>query len=116
MAGGSWGNDRLETTYREARAVARQPDITIYTELQYTDAQMASKTISLKEETYDRLARAKGDEESFSDVIDRLLRARETEHPLYELVGLCSETELEALRTRSHAFREDVGDRMGRPT
>lgn len=42
---------------------------------------MPSKTISVKQETYERLARSKGDGERFSDVIDRLLRA-EDDHPL----------------------------------
>lgn len=73
---------------------------------------MASKTISLKEDTYNRLARAKGPDESFSDVIDRLLGTREDEHPLYELVGLVDEEELAALQARSRAFRDGVEDRM----
>ena len=72
---------------------------------------MTSKTISLSEDTYNRLARVKGEDESFSDVIDRLLG--EDEHPLYELVGLLDEDEVEALRERSDAFRADVDDRLG---
>lgn len=71
---------------------------------------MASKTISLSEETYNRLARAKGDDESFSDVVDRLLG--EDEHPLYDLVGLLNEKEIERVRNRSSAFRADVDDRL----
>lgn len=77
---------------------------------------MSSRTISVKEETYDRLARAKGEEESFSDVIDRLLGTRETEHPLHELIGLGGADDLERLRARSRTFREDVEDRLGRGT
>lgn len=42
----------------------------------YTDTQISSKTISLKEETYNRLDRAKGADESVSDAIDRLLGAQ----------------------------------------
>lgn len=80
------------------------------TECKCTDTQMASKTISLKEETYDRLDRAKAEDESFSDVIDRLLR--EGDHPLSELVGLLEGEELAALRNRSREFRESVDRRM----
>lgn len=72
---------------------------------------MTSKTVSLKEETYRRLARAKGEGESFSDVIDRLLR--EEEHPLYGLVGLLDEERVEEVRERSRRFRESVDERMG---
>lgn len=71
---------------------------------------MGSKTISLKEETYVRLKRAKGEDESFSDVIDRLLG--EERHPLYDLVGLLDETEAERARERSRVFREDVDTRL----
>lgn len=72
---------------------------------------MASKTISLSESTYERLARAKGPDESFSDVINRLLR--EEDHPLYGLVGLLDEEELKRARERTEAFRGDVDDRLG---
>lgn len=72
---------------------------------------MASKTISLSEDTYNRLSRAKGEDESFSDVIDRLLG--EDEHPLYDLVGLLDEENVEKLRDRSDEFRAGVDDRMG---
>ncbi|MEF8825159.1 MAG: antitoxin VapB family protein [Halapricum sp.] len=71
---------------------------------------MSSKTISLKEETYERLRRAKGEGESFSDVIDRLLG--DDGHPLYGLVGLLDGEEVDRLRERSRAFREDVNSRM----
>lgn len=75
---------------------------------------MSSKTISLKDVTYERLSREKGEDESFSDVIDRLLGTADAEHPLYGLIGLCDETEGETLRTRSAAFRESVDSRMER--
>lgn len=71
---------------------------------------MASKTISLKEETYERLRREKSDDESFSDVIDRFLE--EDEHPLYGLVGLADDDEVTQIRARSQSFREDVDERM----
>jgi predicted CopG family antitoxin len=50
---------------------------------------LPSKTICLFEDTYNRLERTKGEDESFSDVIIRLLG--EDEHPIYELVGLLDE-------------------------
>jgi predicted CopG family antitoxin len=74
---------------------------------------MTSKTISLKEETYRRLARSKGEGESFSDVIDRLLRQEgDEEHPLYGLIGLLDEEDADALRDRAREFRADVDDRL----
>lgn len=75
---------------------------------------MTSKTISLREDTYDRLRRARGEDESFSDVVDRLLRGDESrEHPLHELVGLLDDEEIERLRERSQTFREGVDARLG---
>jgi predicted CopG family antitoxin len=72
---------------------------------------MSSKTISLKKETYERLRREKGDDESFSDVIDRFLD--EEEHPLYGLVGLAEDAEVERIREDARSFRADVDSRMG---
>ena len=71
---------------------------------------MSSKTISLKEETYERLRREKSEGESFSDVIDRFLN--EEEHPLYGLVGLAEDDEVARIRASSQAFREDVDGRI----
>jgi len=71
---------------------------------------MSSKTISLKEETYERLRREKAEDESFSDVIDRFLN--EEEHPLYGLVGLAEDDEVERIREESRSFREDVDGRI----
>lgn len=68
-----------------------------------------SKTISVKQETYERRSRSKGEGESFSDVIDRLLRA-EDEHPLYQLVGALDESNADELRERARGFREDVDE------
>lgn len=75
---------------------------------------MPSKTISLKDETYERLAMAKGADESFSDVIDRLLDPEP--HPLHDLVGLLDEEEVDALRERASSFRSEVNDRMAPDT
>jgi len=72
---------------------------------------MSSKTISLKEETYNQLDRAKGPDESFSDVIDRLLDVQQDRHPLSDLVGL--DVDVDAVRHRSETFRDDVDQRMG---
>ena len=72
---------------------------------------MSSKTISLKEETYNQLNRAKGPDESFSDVIDRLLDVQQDRHPLSDLVGL--DVDVDAVRHRSETFRDDVDQRMG---
>jgi len=71
---------------------------------------MSSKTISLKEETYERLRREKGENESFSDVIDRFLG--EEEHPLYGLVGLAEDDQISRIQATSRSFRDDVNERM----
>lgn len=72
---------------------------------------MTHKTISLSEDTYNRLSRAKGEDESFSDAIDRLLV--EAEPPLYDLIDLLDEEDVEALRDRSDEFRVGVDGRIG---
>lgn len=73
---------------------------------------MGSKTISIKESTYDRLESLKGTDESFSDTIDRLVDARNGPHPLFDLVGLLDEQELEQIREHSQRFRADLDERM----
>jgi predicted CopG family antitoxin len=73
---------------------------------------MGSKTVSLREETYDRLERAKGDDESFSDVIDRLLRT--DDQPLGGIVGILSDEEAARLREHSRAFRAEADERLAR--
>ncbi|AWB27020.1 antitoxin VapB family protein [Halococcoides cellulosivorans] len=72
---------------------------------------MPRRTISLDAETYDRLRREKTDDESFSDVIDRLLG---DEEPLADLVGLVTDAEADRVRAHSDQFREDVTDRFDR--
>lgn len=71
---------------------------------------MGSKTISLREETYDRLERTKGEDESFSDAIDRLLGTED--QPLEGIVGILTDDQAERLRERSRAFRDDVDERL----
>lgn len=73
---------------------------------------MSSKNISIREDVYRALQNAKGDDESFSDVIERLLEAREGDHPLYGLVGVLDEGDVERARERSKRFRESVDERM----
>src|SRR2546426_8544036 len=55
---------------------------------------MATKTISITREAYDRLKARKGPEESFSDVILRLTDRR----PLAESAGMLSKTSVRAMR------------------
>jgi predicted CopG family antitoxin len=74
---------------------------------------MSSKNISVREDVYRALQNAKGDDESFSDVIERLLEAREGDHPLYGLVGVLDEEGAERVRERSDRFRESVDERLG---
>lgn len=78
----------------------------------YTDTQMGSKTISITDATYDRLRAVKGSDESFSDVINRLLDAGDDDHALTELVGLVTEAELKRIKDRSATIRSELDDRF----
>lgn len=75
---------------------------------------MSSKNISLREDVYEELKREKADDESFSDVVSRLLSVRHEEelHPLYGLVGMLNDEEAEEVRDRVGEFREDVSEEM----
>lgn len=73
---------------------------------------MGSKTISIGDDTYHRLSERKGPDESFTDVINRLLEADSGSHPLADLVGLVDEEQLEAIRRRSTAFRNSMDARF----
>jgi predicted CopG family antitoxin len=42
----------------------------------YTDIHMTSKNLAIREEVYDKLLEAKKGDESFSDVIERLLEGK----------------------------------------
>lgn len=77
---------------------------------------MGSKNISIRDEVYAALKEAKGADESFSEVIERLLAARSGDHPLYGLVGVLDEDEAGRVRERAAAFRESVDEGMGRST
>lgn len=75
---------------------------------------MSSKNISIREDIYRKLKRAKAEDESFSDAIDRLLASRSEEHPLYDLVGILDADEAERVRERAAKFREQFDEEMER--
>ena len=54
---------------------------------------MASKTITISEDAYERLKSLKEEDESFSDVINKLTRDRS----LLEIAGILSEDEADEL-------------------
>ncbi len=74
---------------------------------------MGSKNVSLREDVYRRLKEEKDDDESFSEVVERLLDRGD--HPLYELVGTLDDEEVERIRERTEEFRRSVDEGMGRP-
>ncbi|MFB6308310.1 MAG: antitoxin VapB family protein [Haloarculaceae archaeon] len=77
---------------------------------------MGSKNISVREDVYRALKNARGDDESFSDVIERLVIQAEGEHPLYRLVGTLDESDAERVRERAERFREEMDEGMDRQT
>lgn len=77
---------------------------------------MSSKNVSLREDIYRELEAAKGPDESFSDVIERLLATEEGEHPLEALVGILDEEEAARVREKSRSFRESLDEDMARHT
>ena len=54
---------------------------------------MASKTITISEDAYERLKSLKEEDESFSDVINKITRERS----LLEIAGILSEDEADEL-------------------
>ena len=66
-------------------------------------AYMATKTISITREAYDRLRARKRPEESFSDVILRLTDRR----PLAEYAGMLRKTSVKAMRKAIDDARRD---------
>lgn len=73
---------------------------------------MSSKNISVRDDIYRALKNEKREDESFSEVIDRLLARREGEHPLYDLVGILDDEQADRLREKSAEFRDNVDERM----
>ncbi len=68
--------------------------------------------MSLREDVYDMLKAEKAEGESFSDVVERVLRDDTGEHPLSDLVGAFDEGERELVDERRRRFREDVENRV----
>jgi len=66
---------------------------------------MSTKTISIRDDTYDLLKNAKREGESFSDVIDRLLAKEKGNMSVY-FGALKDEEILEGLKEDSRKIRE----------
>ncbi len=64
---------------------------------------MATKTISITREAYDRLRSRKGPHESFSDVVLRLTERR----PLAEYAGMLSKSSVRAIREAIEEARRE---------
>ncbi len=69
---------------------------------------MASKTITISEEAYDRLKSRKDENESFTDVINKLTRERS----LMEIAGILSEDEADRLEEKIKEKRGETRDRI----
>jgi len=69
---------------------------------------MASKTITISEEAYDRLKSRKEENESFTDVINKLTRERS----LMEIAGILSEDEADRLEEKIKEKRGETRDRI----
>ena len=77
---------------------------------------MGSKNVSLRDDVYRELAAEKTDDESFSDVIERLIEMRRGDHPLYDIVGILEDDAVERVRERSDAFRAELDRDLERET
>jgi len=69
---------------------------------------MGSKTITISEEAYQRLKSRKDENESFTDVINKLTRERS----LMEIAGILSEDEADRLEEKIKEAREKTRDRI----
>ena len=69
---------------------------------------MATKTIRLDDEAYERLKHRKGDGESFSDVVKRLAGERS----FLELAGILSDEQTDAVRDAVAELRERENEQM----
>lgn len=67
-----------------------------------------SKTVRLDEDTHTLLAELKGEEETFDEVIRRLLAGRRER--IREGAGYWDDDDAEAARTRHERMRESVGN------
>lgn len=70
---------------------------------------LATRTISITDEAYQRLKAKKETKESFTDVINRLTRKRS----LMELVGIFSDQEIKILEKSIAKSRKRSRSRMG---
>jgi predicted CopG family antitoxin len=82
--------------------------------VEFDSIDMSSKKVSLREDVYRELKAAKGEDESFSDVVERLLATDRDEHPLDRLEGLLDKDEAENVRERMRDFRSSLDDDMDR--
>lgn len=74
-----------------------------------THTVMATKTITVKEEAYERLKKFK-DGKSFSEVIMEITRDRDVD--LSESFGLWSDKDVEEVEEKREKFREDFEERL----
>ena len=71
---------------------------------------MATKTISITEEAYERLKMRKENNESFTDVINKITGKRN----IMELAGILSNNEAEQMKKHIQGIRERSRERMER--
>ncbi len=77
----------------------------------YVYTYMATKTISITREAYDRLKARKGPDESFSDVVLRLTERR----PLAEYAGMLRKSSVKAIREAIEEARRERRKLDARP-
>lgn len=68
---------------------------------------MATKTITITEDAYNRLANLKKSNESFSDVIQKIT----AKHTILDLYGLLSESQADAIEKEIAAMRTQTNKR-----
>lgn len=66
---------------------------------------MASKTMTVREKSYEELKSVKNEDESFSDVIDRVLAERKPDY--FKIVGILSDEEAENMRKAIKKARKE---------
>lgn len=76
----------------------------------YIHVPMATKTLTITEDAYERLAQHKRDYESFSDVIVKYF----PKHSLMEIAGILSHEQAERLRKHVAESRKRSRERMRR--
>jgi len=77
----------------------------------YVYTYMATKTVSITREAYDRLKARKGPDESFSDVVLRLTERR----PLAEYAGMLRKSSVKAIREAIEEARRERRKLDARP-